>query len=205
MGKCLSQCFHEQQPDPALSQPFNAPSTVTPGESLSISPSDFTIEKLLGRGTFGKVFLVSKNDSGVPFAMKVLKKSAIAKRNQRVHTATEREILGSLRSPFLVQLRFAFQTDDKLYMVMDYVPGGELFYHLKQSRRFTEPRTRFYAAEILLALECLHSHGFIYRDLKPENILLDAEGHIKLSDFGLSKKEWRRISRHTPFAGLLNT
>ena len=189
MGKCLSCCFHESQSSQQpLIQPFDASTSTCTLSSSSLGPSDFIIEKLLGKGTFGKVFLVCKKDTGAPYAMKVLKKTSIAKRNQRMHTATEREILGSLRSPFLVQLHFAFQTDEKLYMVMDYVPGGELFYHLKHSGRFTESRTRFYAAEILVALETLHVNGFIYRDLKPENILLTAEGHIKLSDFGLSKK-----------------
>jgi len=99
----------------------------------------------------------------------------------------EREILERITSPFIVKLHFAFQTPKKLYFVMDFLNGGELFYHLKLEGRFSEMRTSFYAAEILLALECLHSNGIIYRDLKPENVLLDSEGHIKLTDFGLSK------------------
>lgn len=189
MGKCLS-CFtpDEQHPSTAKS-PLIEEQTATPsGRGSGLSTDDFKIEKLIGKGSFGKVFMVTKKDTGKIFAMKVLKKEVIEKRNQRVHTATEREILGSIECPFIVQLHYAFQTPDKLYMVMDYAIGGELFYHLKHSGKFTEHRTRFYAAEILLALEHLHIRGIIYRDLKPENILLDSDGHIKLSDFGLSKK-----------------
>ena len=96
-------------------------------------------------------------------------------------------ILEKIRNPFIVRLHYAFQTPEKLYFVMDFLNGGELFYHLRREQRFSEDRTRFYAAEILVALECLHENGIIYRDLKPENVLLDSEGHIKLTDFGLSK------------------
>jgi serine/threonine protein kinase len=99
----------------------------------------------------------------------------------------EREILEKINHPFIVKLHFAFQTPSKLYFVMDFLNGGELFYHLKREGRFTESRTVFYSAEILLALDCLHKNGIIYRDLKPENVLLDSDGHIKLTDFGLSK------------------
>jgi len=85
-------------------------------------------------------------------------------------------------------LRYAFQTPDKLYMILDYFTGGELFHHLKQTGRFEEERAKFYAAEITLALECLHKHTIVYRDLKPENVLLDEDGNIRLTDFGLSKE-----------------
>lgn len=100
----------------------------------------------------------------------------------------EREILERINHPFIVKLHFAFQTPRKLYFVMDFLNGGELFYHLRREVRFSEERTCFYAAEILLALECLHKNHVIYRDLKPENVLLDSEGHVKLTDFGLSKQ-----------------
>lgn len=153
----------------------------------TISLDDFKIEKVLGKGTFGKVFLVAKKDTGQHYAMKSLRKELIERRNQRIHTTTERAILEEAQNPFIVQLRYAFQTPDKLYMVMDFMPGGELFFHLRRSGRFTEDRARFYAAEILLGLEYLHSIAVIYRDLKPENVLLDEEGHLKISDFGLSK------------------
>jgi serine/threonine protein kinase len=155
--------------------------------STGVSLDDFKIEKVLGKGSFGKVFLVTKKDTDQVYAMKSLRKDMIERRNQRMHTTTERAVLGEVQNPFIVQLRFAFQTPEKLYMVMDFINGGELFFHLRRSGQFTEERSRFYSAEILLALEYLHSIGVIYRDLKPENVLLDAEGHLKLTDFGLSK------------------
>ena len=92
-----------------------------------------------------------------------------------------------IKSPFIVDLHYAFQTDEKLYFIMDFLNGGELFYHLRKEQRFTENRARFYAAQLICALECLHSSGIIYRDLKPENILLDRDGNLKITDFGLSK------------------
>lgn len=122
------------------------------------------------------------------YAMKVLKKEEISEKQQEVHTKTEREILEKISNPFIVKLHFAFQTPDKLYFVLDFVNGGELFSHLRREKMFAESRAKFYAAEIILALECLHENNIIYRDLKPENILLDSEGHVKLTDFGLSKK-----------------
>ena len=150
---------------------------------------DFELLKVLGKGSFGKVMLVKKKDdpNETLYALKTLRKAALVKRNQLAHTATERTILQNIRSPFLVHLVFAFQTPDKLYMVLDYMAGGELFFWLKKDKRFSEDRCRLYTAEITLALESLHSMHIIYRALKPENILLDATGHIRLTDFGLSK------------------
>ena len=104
-----------------------------------------------------------------------------------MNTIAERLILEKLSHPFITKLHYAFQTPEKLYFVIDFLNGGELFYHLRREQRFSEERARFYAAEILLALECLHKNNIIYRDLKPENVLLDSKGHIKLTDFGLSK------------------
>jgi serine/threonine protein kinase len=120
--------------------------------------------------------------------MKVLKKETIYKRNQVIHTKTERKVLELLEHPFLVKLRYSFQNAKKLYMVMDYVQGGELFFHLSNEGRFTDERARFYAAQMLIALGYIHSKNIIYRDLKPENILINTDGYIKLTDFGLSKE-----------------
>lgn len=125
--------------------------------------------------------------SGTLYAMKTLRKAALVKRNQVGHTSTERYILENINCPFLVHLKYAFQTPDKLYMVLDYMAGGEIFFWLKKEKKFAESRAKLYAAEITVALEYLHASNIIYRDLKPENILLDANGHIRLTDFGLAK------------------
>ena len=156
--------------------------------SKDIGTDDFQIVKVIGRGTFGKVFLVKKRDTRVPYAMKVLKKEQIMQRNLYQKTRAERDILERIKSPFIVDLHFAFQTEDKLYLIMDFMNGGELFTHLRKDKTFSENRAKIYAAEILLALEAMHSAGVIYRDLKPENVLMDSDGHLKVTDFGLSKQ-----------------
>jgi RAC serine/threonine-protein kinase len=148
----------------------------------------FKMIKVIGVGSFGKVFLVKEIRTDHMFALKVLRKDHIIKRNQVEHTKTERSVLGYVKHPFIVGLNMAFQSKDKLYFVLDYCAGGELFFHLGKVSRFPEPRARFYAAEIACAISYVHSLGIIYRDLKPENVLLDARGHIRLTDFGLSKE-----------------
>eukprot|EP00003_Mantamonas_plastica_P013730 TRINITY_DN2392_c0_g1_i1.p1 TRINITY_DN2392_c0_g1~~TRINITY_DN2392_c0_g1_i1.p1 ORF type:complete len:166 (-),score=33.36 TRINITY_DN2392_c0_g1_i1:865-1362(-) len=119
--------------------------------------------------------------------MKVIKKHKVISMNEIEHTMTERQVLKDVDSPFVVRMHHAFQSEDSLHFVMDYVPGGELFYHLQQETIFSDERVRFYATEIVLALEHLHKLNIVYRDLKPENILLDRDGHLALTDFGLSK------------------
>jgi len=131
---------------------------------------------------------VKLKDSGDVFAMKVIDKKFIVEKNEVEHTMSERNILSKMNHPFLMKLFFAFQTDDKLYLVLEFVNGGELYYHLQLTGSFTPDRTRFYSAEMVLALEYLHKSGIIYRDLKPENVLIDGDGHIKITDFGLSKE-----------------
>lgn len=162
-----------------------------PMENISLdSPigrKHFKIHKVIGRGAFGKVCLVSLRGTDQLYAMKILKKSVIEAKHQKAHTATERKILEKAECPFIVKLFWAFQSNSKLYLVLEYLPGGELFFHLDKEGFFSEPRARFYCAELLVALDYLHSNGVLYRDLKPENILLDEEGHIRLTDFGLSK------------------
>lgn len=146
--------------------------------------------RVLGRGSFGRVVLVQKRQGqrvGSLYAMKILRKSHLVRRRQIDRTKTERRVLSRLDHPFIMKMHYAFQTTEKLYLVLDYCPGGELFFHLSRYRRFQEPVARFYAAELLLAIGHLHKHGIIYRDLKPENVLLDAYGHVKLGDFGLAK------------------
>jgi len=147
----------------------------------------FEMLKVIGRGSFGKVMQVRKKGEDTIYAMKILKKKAIIQRNQLEHTRAERKILEALNHPFLMTLRYAFQTETKLYFVLDYYTGGELFFHLKKKRRFRENEAKLMVCEVGMALGHLHALDVIYRDLKPENILLDQKGHICLTDFGLSK------------------
>jgi serine/threonine protein kinase len=140
---------------------------------------------------------VKKKTDGKVYAMKILKKAAIIARNQVEHTKAERKILQALQHPFLMTLRYAFQSKDKLYFVLDYYQGGELFFHLKTARRFPEDVARVWVGEVALALGHLHSLSVIYRDLKPENILLDDNGHCCLTDFGLSKDVDPNDKAHT--------
>lgn len=199
------------------------------GEKVKLE--DFELLKVLGRGSFGKVMQVRKKSDGKIYAMKILKKRAIIARNQVEHTKAERKILQSLQHPFLMTLRYAFQSKEKLYFVLvrqheghqnecvertlalgvllntflllsishlqDYYQGGELFFHLKNNRRFSEEVAKIYVGEIALALGHLHSLQIIYRDLKPENILLDDKGHVCLTDFGLSKDVDPQDKAHT--------
>ena len=150
---------------------------------------DFEMLKVLGKGTFGKVMLGKDKKTNEVFAIKVLKKEVIVAKDEVAHTLTENRVLQSARHPFLTSLRYSFQTKDRLCFVMEYVNGGELFFHLSRERVFSEERTRFYGAEITLAVKYLHELGIVYRDLKLENLLLDNEGHIKITDFGLCKEE----------------
>ncbi|KAJ7417030.1 Serine/threonine-protein kinase Sgk1 [Pitangus sulphuratus] len=136
------------------------------------------------------------------YAVKVLQKKAILKKKEEKHIMSERNVLlKNVKHPFLVGLHFSFQTADKLYFVLDYINGGELFYHLQRERCFLEPRARFYAAEIASALGYLHSLNIVYRDLKPENILLDSQGHIVLTDFGLCKENIEHNGTTSTFCG----
>jgi len=154
----------------------------------AVGVDDFELLKVIGKGSFGKVMQVRKKDDGQIYAMKVLRKEAIIARKQVDHTRAEKAILQKVSHPFIVNLNYAFQTDEKLYMILDYINGGELFFHLKKEGKFSEERVRLYSAEIALALHHLHSMDIVYRDLKPENILVDSDGHICITDFGLSKE-----------------
>ncbi|CAK85153.1 unnamed protein product (macronuclear) [Paramecium tetraurelia] len=162
---------------------------------------DFIFTKVVGRGSFGKVMLVQHKMTKRYYAMKILRKDVIQQKGQQVHTMNERQILEVAQHPFIVQLHFAFQTPEKLYLVTDFLAGGELFYHLRKSKKFPEERMKLYAAELILALDYLHQKGIIYRDLKPENILIGADGHLKLTDFGLSRTNLKEGERTYTFCG----
>lgn len=153
------------------------------------SPSDFEPLKVLGQGAYGKVLLVKEKATGCLFAMKQLRKASMIVEQKKIEqTKTEKSILESLRHPYIVQLYYALQDHQKLYLILQYAQGGELFTHLAEERMFSEDCTAFYIAEMALALYHLHANvGVVYRDLKPENCMLDADGHLVLTDFGLSK------------------
>ncbi|KNZ47136.1 uncharacterized protein VP01_664g3 [Puccinia sorghi] len=153
----------------------------------------FELLKVIGKGSFGKVMQVRKKDTGRIYALKTIRKAHIVSRSEVTHTLAERTVLAQITNPFIVPLKFCFQNPDKLYLVLSFINGGELFHHLQREGRFSEERSRLYTAELLSALECLHSMDkyyfilFFFSDLKPENILLDYTGHIALCDFGLCK------------------
>jgi serine/threonine protein kinase len=153
----------------------------------AVSVSDFDLIKVIGKGSIGKVFLVRKVDTHVIYAMKVIRKMNVVRSGLEESIKTERLILEEIDHPFIARLRFSFQTKDKLYLVTDFCSGGELFQHMNGS--FSYDLALFYAAELVLALEHLHSRKVAYRDLKPENILLEASGHLRITDFGLSKQD----------------
>ena len=151
------------------------------------SISSFDIIQVIGRGSYSTVSQVRKKDTGMIYALKSIEKRKILQENLKIHIMAEREILSSVKSPFVAKLRWAFQTKNKLHFVMDFYPGGELYTHLKSIKQFTEDQAKFYFAEILLGLRSLHRKEIAYRDLKPENIVIDVDGHVRLTDFGLSR------------------
>ena len=152
-----------------------------------ISMAQFNILAVLGRGYYGKVMLCENKTTKEIYAIKTIHKSRLIQSN-KVHTViAERNILTKAQHPFIVSLKFAFQTPSKFYLGLEYAPGGELYFHLQRRGTFPKKDVCLYMAEIALALDYLHKNNILYRDIKPENILLDEKGHIKITDFGLSK------------------
>lgn len=153
-----------------------------------VDSDSFLTISVIGKGSYAKVILVKKKDTNEYFAMKILKKSMVELKKQEIHVKNERDILVEMRGrPFLIDFYYSFQTDKALCFVLEYCPGGELFNLLSKKGKFNEDQTRFYAAQIVLALEFLHKKDVVYRDLKPENVLIDSQGYIKITDFGLSR------------------
>ncbi|KAF5383480.1 hypothetical protein D9757_006139 [Collybiopsis confluens] len=164
-------------------QPFSPPKKTKGTYRLD----DFIIQRTLGCGSFGRVHLVRSKHNLRFYAIKVLQKEKVVRLKQIEHTNNESNILCQISHPFIINLWGTFQDATNLYMVMDFVPGGELFALLRRSNRFPEPVAKFYAAEVAVALNHLHSLSIVYRDLKPENILLSSDGHIRVADFGFAK------------------
>ena len=162
-------------------------SSTDPNSKLSLA--DFEVIKLVGEGASCSVLQVRKKDTGKMFAIKMMNKDRILTNHKRMERALmERAVLVKTKHPFIIQMYWAFQTQSHLFFVLEFCAGGELFFHMMKRNRFDEPTAKFYFSEVLLGLEYLHSRNILYRDLKPENILLDLDGHVRLTDFGLSKE-----------------
>ena len=192
-----SEALKEDEEAGATETPVNEP-------PQKMSANDFEPLSYLGKGSYGTVVLVKQRKTGRLYAQKQFKKASLKVHRRLIEQAkTERAILESINShPFVVKLYYAFQDHEKLYLMLEYAQGGELFTYLQHEKMFSEDKARFYMAEMVLALEHLHhTVGVVYRDLKPENCLLDAEGHLLLTDFGLSKKRVDDEERCTSFSG----
>lgn len=188
-ANCKGDTGSEREVGHATGAQCNTQSS-TSSKTPKLSPDDFAPLKVLGQGAYGKVLLVRHKQTGTLFAQKQLKKASMVVEQRKIEqTKSERSILESVRHPYIVRLFYALQDQSKLYLILEYAQGGELFTHLAAERMFSEDVAAFYVAEMALALEHLHKNvGVVYRDLKPENCLLDADGHLVLTDFGLSKE-----------------
>ncbi|KAK5827848.1 kinase-like domain-containing protein [Linnemannia elongata] len=187
-------------PAGVLSPPFNNAASAYKSRVPSIQ--DFEIIKPISRGAFGKVYLARKKTTKDLYAIKILKKADMVRKNMVNHVLAERRVLALTRTPFVVQLFYAFASKDYLYLVMEYVIGGDLSSLLAVFGSFDEDMAKMYIAECILALEYLHSNGITHRDLKPDNMLVNAEGHIKLTDFGLSRITTSTIKKSATIGSL---
>lgn len=174
----------EVQVDPEYAKQVQAKIDALKGCTLS----DFDVKETLGTGSFGRVRLVRQKTTGNVFALKILSKSLILKTKQLEHIIAEKEILTSIQHPFIVQLYGTMQDETAIYLILEYVIGGEFFTHLRQANRFPNDTAVFYAAEVVATFDHLHRRNIIYRDLKPENLLIDSEGQLKITDFGFAKR-----------------
>lgn len=174
-----------------------------PGKKIDLD--NFDMIKVIGRGSYAKVFLVEYKKNQKLYAMKVIKKSMVNDDEDIDWVQTEKHVFEQATNhPFLVGLHSCFQTESRLFFVIEYLCGGDLMYHMQRQRRLPEDHARFYAAEISVALDFLHSRGIIYRDLKLDNVLLDIEGHIKLTDYGMCKEGLKRGETTSTFCGTPN-
>lgn len=186
------------------SLPLEKEATANPLISMQVkkpSLNDFIIHSIIGKGSFGEVYLVQKKGTKRFYAMKTLPKKRIIKENLTRYALTERNVLSTISHPFIVKLRYAFQNSKTLFLIMDYLPGGDLGRYLQDEGQISENKARIYAAEIILAISELHKRDIIFRDLKPENVLLDKDGHAMLSDFGLSKENVMLENQERSFCG----
>jgi len=171
--------------------------------SSKVNLNDFVLLKVVGKGGYGKVYQARKKETGEIFAIKALRKDFLIRTNNVEYTKTEKDILRNVRHPFIVQLYYAFQNECKVYLVMDFVNGGQILFHLREQAMFSEQLVRFYSAQVILAVEHLHLLDVIHRDLKPENILINQTGYIALTDFGFAKEEMTDGSKTRTFCGTI--
>lgn len=167
----------------------------------TISLDDFEVLTVLGKGAYGKVQLVRHKGDGQVYAMKSLSKKLLVEFDLLGRTIVERNTLLRANHPFITAARYSFQSETKLFLVLEYVPGGELFSRLSEERKFSETRVKYYAAQLILAVGYLHSIGVLHRDLKPENILVDKDGYLKITDFGLVKEKMTGNQKTATFCG----
>lgn len=184
----------------ATGKPSRGQTIFSKDKGTEVCLEDFNVKTVIGKGSFGKVFLVEKRSDKQIYAMKSIRKDVLIQNDQIESTKLEKQILMQAKHPFLVSMAYIFQTDQKVYFVMNFIRGGELFTHLNKVRRFPESRAKFYAAQIIHAIGYLHNQNIIYRDIKPENILMGEDGYLFLADFGLAK-EMSTTDMATSFCG----
>eukprot|EP00357_Protocruzia_adherens_P028056 CAMPEP_0114974802 /NCGR_PEP_ID=MMETSP0216-20121206/1730_1 /TAXON_ID=223996 /ORGANISM="Protocruzia adherens, Strain Boccale" /LENGTH=349 /DNA_ID=CAMNT_0002335481 /DNA_START=437 /DNA_END=1486 /DNA_ORIENTATION=+ len=177
------------------------PTTAIFANSFGMDLDDFILHNHLGHGQYSKVILVTRKSTGKPYAMKVMKKDYLMRKKMVSKTKDERQIMEIIHHPNIVNLHFAFQSPEKIFMFLDFCPGGELFSVLERECQLSEKSARFYAAQIVMALDTMHRKGIVYRDLKPENVLLAADGYLKVADLGFAKRGVEATSGAITFCG----
>ena len=176
---------------------INNESTIFSDDNEIITKNSFELIKIIGKGGFGKVWKVYQKKYKKIYAMKEMSKIKIIDKKGMSYVKKERELLSKIYHPFIINMYYSFQDKDNLYLIMDYLKGGDLRYHISKKNYFTETETKFFISNIILGLKYIHSKNIIHRDLKPENLILDSKGYIRITDFGISKINEKDNSKET--------